>query len=106
MAQLLVKILYTSVDVPGFNEDYSFSLEKCFNFPRMPVCNCRIMIHNDAIQYIKFKDPIYDPDIDLYIVTMATHENVERYHVNTRENMDKVMKRYKKHGWTCIRQNG
>ena len=105
MSQLLVKIFYSSVDVPGFFEDYEFSLEKCFNFPRMPICNCRIMIHNDSIQYIDFRDPVYDPDMDLYIVNMSTNEKVERYHTNTRENMDKVMKRYKKHKWVCIRKH-
>ena len=106
MAQLLVKILYTSVDAPGFFEDYTFSLEKCFTFKNMPVCNCRILIYKDAITYIDFRDPIYDPEMDLYTINMTTHENVERYHADTRENMDKVMKRYKKHGWTCIRKYG
>ena len=80
--------------------------KKMFEFKELSLCSCRIFLRRDAIKYIEFKNPIYDPELNLYTIKMSTSENVERYYAgDPEEKMKVVIDRYKKYHWHCIRKH-
>jgi hypothetical protein len=100
MSKLHVTIYYESVEPGGFPST-RFEMKKTFNI-KIPNIECKILLENDAIKYIRFKDVTYDPKNDEYYVVMYTSENVHRYyHGNAYEIMSKEIDHYKKHDWKC-----
>jgi len=102
MARILVRMLYTPKDPPGLNSAYDHLISKLFVFERIPVCNCKIILKDDAITWIDFLNPWFDPETGIYTVDMRTSEGVERYYQgDVTELMNNVMARYKKYKWSC-----
>ena len=100
--KLNVKLVYKSEE-PDCISSTVFILYKQFQFKQLPKIEANIILKDDAIDKLIFKNVEYDPDINEYFITMTTCEGVGRYyHGNAKMIMNNIIKRYTKHGWTVL----
>ncbi len=100
MEKVRLIIDYESEEPGGF-ESVHYEMNKTFEFAKLPpMMGCHIRLRNDAIPGFNFRDPVYDPKKDLYIIVNRYHEGVERYyHGDAKTIMAEVISRFKHNGW-------
>jgi len=104
METLHVTVKYES-DEGDYGHTVEFKLTKTFEFKKLPCStDVEILLKDDAIDRVYFKNVTYDPDEDIYYVRCKSHEKVHRYyHGDASTIMSKVVARYEKHGWKSKR---
>jgi hypothetical protein len=102
MEALNITIAYSSQE--GTRKARFYRFEKRIFLERIPQIECHLELENDAIQLIRFNDPVYNIDTDEWSITDTTSENVGRYYQGNRDElMAPVIERFKKHGWSVTK---
>lgn len=101
METVRLTINYKSEESDGVQSS-QYEMAKTFLFSKLPlISECFILLHNEAITGFTFYPPVYDPKEDVYYVMNTSSEGVKRYyHGDAKVIMDKVISRYKHHGWS------
>jgi hypothetical protein len=100
--KIIAILNYTSVEPDGFSPT-CFKFRKEFVFENIPSIECRIILKDDILKHLSFRDVTFDPYKNAYIIYHEYSECVERYYGYGAEAiMRPIVEKIIKYGWELI----
>jgi len=99
---LKVSVTYGSEEYEGFKPIFKFI--KIFIFKKLPCVPSYIKLPSKLFPTVHFKNPLYDPEIDQYIISCKSCFMLHRYyHCDRMKTAEEYTSKFKKEGWEVVK---